>query len=113
MEKIIETSKTLATLLKDNEDYKQYLVYLDKLLKDEQLVAKVKEFKDNHLEFTKRCEDGYVLSFTDEQFMGNLYSHLMLNEVTKNFMLYESKVFDMINSVYEIIGDSIDIKVDF
>ncbi len=106
------TLKQLSTLLKTNDDYLNYLNAKSELMKNEELIEKVKQYRIENFDFNNKSENGEHISFEYEAYISKLYTNLLLNKVTADYILYEEKVLDLLNGIYETVEESIDISFE-
>lgn len=108
----IELATLLAEKLCNNEDYVKYTTARDLIMTNETYVNNIKSFRKAEINYQQKILNGQTPSFDEEKAISSMYTNLTTNEITSNFMVHEKRVLDLLNSIYQIIGDSVSFKID-
>lgn len=96
MNRLRKSIDELIEALCNTDEYKQYKEVADSITVDE--LEKINEYKRLRFE----AVNGGVHGENDESV--RLYSKLMLNAVTRNYMLCEKKIYNIVADIYDEIG---------
>lgn len=96
MNRLRKSVDELIEALRNTDEYKQYKEAADSITVDE--LEKINEYKRLRFEAVSSGTQGE----NDESV--SLYSRLMLNTVTRNYMLCEKKIYTIVSDIYDEIG---------
>ncbi len=109
MDDLFDIAKSIGEKLKSTDLYNEYITSKNNILKDPELNLKVYRYKKLNFEYQSKIINGFMPAFDEERRISTIYWELVLNKDAKAFLESEKKLVELINSVYNIIGDSCEI----
>ena len=103
----------MISSFKQMEEYKKYIELKEKIKKDEEVSAKLKEFKDKQQTHQLEFINTGNLSEAHKSELENLYSILIQNEDVRKFLEYEMKLDIYLADMQKAIGDGIKEMLEF
>ena len=103
----------MISSFKQMEEYKKYIELKEKIKKDEEVSAKLKEFKDKQQTHQLEFINTGNLSEEHKSELENLYSILIQNEDVRKFLEYEMKLDIYLADMQKAIGDGIKEMLEF
>lgn len=103
----------MISSFKQMEEYKKYIELKEKIKKDEEVSAKLKEFKDKQQTHQLEFINTGNLSEAHKRELENLYSILIQNEDVRKFLEYEMKLDIYLADMQKAIGDGIKEMLEF
>lgn len=97
----------LAGLIKDSQQYKEYMRVKEKVGENPELTEMVNDFQAKQFELQKMQVAGQELGPDMMQQVQNLYGILMKDPVAAEYIQAEVQFSLMVNDVYQIIADAV------
>ncbi len=110
---LISMASEISDKFISSELYKDYLVLLEKIEKDENLKLKITNYKKEQIAFQSKVLANESTSFQDEKRMSVLYTELIMNEDCRKFLKVEAELLKGLNQIYEALGDKIEMVTSF
>ncbi len=111
MEKnIMNKTSEILTLIKESEEYKNYLKYKTLLEKDEELKEKYLEYRNMLSKvYTKNSDTNNIEDVEISNRMFALYEYLNHNEITREFIIHEENIYNLIYDLKYSLADFIEV----
>ncbi len=104
---ILEQAKEIVDLIKNTQEYKNYLKAKEALEKESDLKYKYLEYRSILAEIYVNGEE--ALNIEDKLY--ELYEVLMSNPITKEYMMYEEKLLSFYNEMKKELITEIDFLI--
>lgn len=107
---VYDQAHSLVTAIKGSEEYKRYVAAEEKVNSNEALSAMLKDYRQKQMELQRKQMTGEM----DQQDLMNaaqeIYTIMVQDPTTADFLQCEMRFTMMMQDVYKIIGDVIDIE---
>jgi len=101
----LEAANALAEAMLGSAEYREYIKARDLLRTDSRLNLKTEEYKTANMECRLDASESNYDSDA-ETMLSATYSDLMLNELSRNYLLAEERLYGLINRVHGILGEA-------
>ncbi len=113
MDEVNNLTNQLAVAIENSSCRKKYLEAKEKIIINQSLVSKIKEYKRAHMEFQLKLMNNSNPSFEEERIVSKLYSDLMLNDEAKTYLECEKDLMGVITDVQNVVCQKIGLNSDF
>ncbi len=103
MEDLFKLADNLTKAIKDSKCYNDYLISKENIKKNPELCAKVKEFRQIHMDFQRKKNNGEDIPFDYEKKVSKEYYNITLNEDVKTFLKNEQILVKLVGDIYNRI----------
>ncbi len=103
MDNLFELADNLTEAIKESPCYTNYMSAKENIKKNPELCKKVREFKEIHMDFQKRKNNGENIAFDYEKSVSQKYHSLILNDDIKTFLENEQILVKLIGDIYNRI----------
>jgi cell fate (sporulation/competence/biofilm development) regulator YlbF (YheA/YmcA/DUF963 family) len=104
---VYDKSHELAQLLKNSEEYQEFLLAKQAVDSDEQAKKMVKNFIAKQMEVEYAMLDGKSEDKSKTEQLQKMYDLLVLNTKARDFMQAYMRFQRIMGDIYKIIGDSV------
>lgn len=114
MKEILDIADEMTLSVKESRFYKDYILCKEKIMEDNELFEKMREFKKLHVQLQcKKINDDFY-DFNEEVNVSRMYYNLLQNRLAKDFFESEEKLFELMGEIYSKLGKQYrDLLIEF
>lgn len=110
---IYDKAHELVSLIKETDDYKNYIRSRDEIYEEETNKLMIQDYKRLNFELQTTYMAGKEPSAEDTAKLQKMGEVLQFNPKITEFFALEYKFNTLVSDIYKIIGDACDVGVDF
>ena len=103
-------SDEIAEKINESQVYKDYKRALERIEKDSELMEKIRQIKQKHLEFAEERKRG-INDFNKEKYISQELYKIMLNEDARTFFKNEEKLVKLVTDIYFIVSEKCSLNI--
>ena len=107
---VYDAAHSLARSIKDSNEYKEYIENHKKVFSNPKTKSIIEDFRKKAMEMQMSQMSGQELDPNKAEEMKKLEEILMANPVISEFFSTEMRFGQVMNDIYKILGDSIEIE---
>lgn len=112
MNKVYEIAHNLGKSIKSSEEYKIYFKYHKEINKDKKIKELIRNYRSEVLNLQIKEMTGKKIDKRKLESIQNLENRILESTLINNYFESELKFTEMMNKIYKIINDYIDIEIE-
>ena len=113
MVNIYDKTHELAAIIKECDEYKNYITLKEAVEKDDTTKALLKEYKQLQMQLQAAYMSGTEMDADSSEKFKKLGEVLQFNKEVAEYLMAEHRFYTLIGDIYKILGDAAQVDLGF